>query len=317
MKLKHSVKFFRNETMHVEKGTSEAVYLVLINYLDLYIYKFHLYIYLNRGGNKERFIYKNNIIQDYFNRIDRCGEQMNIRGNTFIHRCKKQACHECGGENHPIHRNRRKAVHRRTANMSIISGRSLIFTVPMELRRKYFMSREGLNRLLKIVNRVIKKYFGIEVGEKKKKKGVVKIYRLDKPAIATLELFGKDNTYNPHINVIIFEKYPSASYLRISKTKLQQIKTSYKKALTGLLRQEIKEVVVHSKYVDNKFYTKKVIRYVTKPTKPETFEKLEEEGDTELITLLIQELKGFQYIRYWGKLSNCRYKNGYKNKEAA
>jgi hypothetical protein len=247
------------------------------------------------------------VTQDYFNRMDKCGMKMHIRGRTVIHRCNKEGCPQCGGKDNLIHRHRRSMVDRRTVNMSMSAGRSLVFTVPTECR-KYFMSREGLNKFFKIVNRVIHKTFGVQVGEKKKKKGIERVYRLTKPVFATLHLFGDGPEYHPHINVIILEKYPSESLLFISKSELKQIKTSYKKALERSLKQEIDNVVVHYSYVDALYYAKKLIYYVTRPMQPEIPWKLAEQGNSELIGLLLKGLKGFQKIRFWGEMSNCKYK---------
>ena len=48
------------------------------------------------------------------------------------------------------------------------------------------------------------------------------------------------------------------------------------------------------------------LKYMSRPWSHEDFEAVQ---DDNLKNLLVLDLSGFQYLRFWGALSNCRYKD--------
>jgi len=236
----------------------------------------------------------------YFARIQNCGYKLIVNNWVITIGCRKQACPICGGINHSIHRSRIRATERRISNMPLIATRHIVFTVPDYLR-EYFLSKASLRSLLGIAKRNTEKYFGVLVRVRNQAKGNIH-YRLDKPVLASLELFGERGIYNPHVNVVIFEETPSS--LRISRDKLAAIKKSYQRALSSLLKQRIDVVDVRYRYHTTPKTVDKGVWYATKPINPKVFQRIQ---DRELLLLLTARLKRFRFIRFWGQLSNNRY----------
>lgn len=253
---------------------------------------------------------------NYLYRIKNCRSKIVVKDRLITSRCKKLVCPKCGGINHSIHKSRIKAVERRIEDKTFHYARQLVFTLPLELRREHFMTREGLNRLFDIVRRNIDKYFGVLVKVKNKEKGK-NVYRLDKHVMATLHLFGEGHAYHPHINVMIFEETGSWHSLKINRDKLTAIKKSYQKALSSLLKKSINEVVVNYQYTSDQEAVKREIWYITKSFQPDFFDAIKFEEDFELMHLLTVELKQFHFVRFWGKLSNCKYKKQNEQRKAA
>ena len=258
----------------------------------------------------------NPMIQWYAEKIENCGYKILVGNRVINTRCKKLACPRCGGQNHFIHRSRMNSVERRIEDMSINYSRQLVFTVPFDLRTEYFMTRDSLNRLFKIVKRNIEKYFGELVRVKDQKKGKY-IYRLDKRVFATMHLFGDNPTYHPHINVVIFEEDASWNTLFIREDMLKAIRKSYQKALSSLLKKRIDEVVVHYQYKADSFSVKNGLWYVTQPFTPNLFQEIEISEDEELLYFLTVELKNFHFVRFWGNLANCKYRLYLNQRRAA
>jgi hypothetical protein len=218
-------------------------------------------------------------VETYFNRIKKCGSKIVVGDRLISRRCKKLGCPRCGGKNHFLHKTRIKAVKRRIAGMRIHRARQLVFTLPFELRREYFMSRDALNRFFNIVRRIIEKYFGVFIRVKNQKKGEC-LYRLDEHVVATLHLFGRESTYHPHIHVLIFEKSGSWSSLRIDDEKLSAIKKSYRKALGSLLKKKIDIADVKYVFDIDPYTVQQKIWYVTKPFPLAIFEEIQLDEDT-------------------------------------
>ena len=281
-----------------------------IHYLDIHIHT------SKEGGGKRKLKYMKYERINYLYRIKNCGTKILTGSGLISTKCKKQACPKCGGINHSIHTSRIKAVEKRIEDKTFNYSRQLVFTLPLELRREHFMTREGLNRLFDIVRRNIEKYFGVLVKVKNKEKGK-NVYRLDKHVMATLHLFGESHTYHPHINVMIFEETGSWDSLRIDSAKLTAIRKSYQKALSSLLKKSINQAVFNYQYTTDQEAVKREIRYVTKSFQPDFFEAIKLEEDFELMHLLTDELKQFHFVRFWGKLSNCKYKKQNEQRKAA
>jgi hypothetical protein len=220
-------------------------------------------------------------------------------------RCKKLTCKYCGAKDNFIHKKRLTAIHKRINIAKVTKLRFLVFTVPPELR-SYFCTTKALNQLFKLVLRVIKQFFGVEMGCRDSAERKEKKYTLQKECFATLHLHGKYNSFfHPHINVIIIEHYPDNERLKLflSDKKLKALRESYKQGLQGLVGTQIEEVDVNYRT----FYTEEAcetrIRYITTPPDPIKLKQL-------FKTCLSEEdFKNFRIIRFWGKLSNSEYKS--------
>jgi hypothetical protein len=227
-----------------------------------------------------------------YNRMYACGKTAALMSTEqfqdYLHRldCKKPWCKRCGGKGGKIHKARKQAVRRRL-NLEAYDLRQFVFTVPEEYR-KNFQSRFGLNQLFSAVNRIIKKRFGKECG-----------------AVSYVHLFGdKDGSvFNPHINVHVREK--CGVRLKVDESFLGGIRTSWKKALIGMGCTGIKLVDVHYSFRIKMTHKAHSVKYMSRPTwDAETLETMNDE----LKQFLLLDLKGFQYIRFWGELANCNYR---------
>jgi len=176
---------------------------------------------------------------------------------------------------------------------------------------EYFFSKASLKGLIGIAKRNVEKNFGTFVRVINQSKGK-KLYRLNKPVLASLELFGEGDAYNPHVHIVIFEE--TTDGLKISRDKLVSIKKSYQRALTGFVGQHIEEVDVYYEYHTKPNTVAKAVWYVTKPINPEIFQRIQ---DRELLLLLTARLKRFRFVRFWGLLSNGRHRTQFQERKAA
>jgi len=253
----------------------------------------------------------------YYMQMELCGKRMVNGDKTYRFRCKKPLCHRCGGKNNLIHSLRIESVLNRIRFSGFTALRRFVFTLPFDLRKE-FMTRKRLNQFFDLVRRLICRYFGIFVGEKETKKGTERIYSLHKGVVGILHLFGKDSTYKPHVNVLIFEKELDRKKLRVSHQKLNNINQSYQRALKGLLKINVPQVVVHYKWVCGKEEVRSTISYMTKPPSPEILDDIMVDNGTKdsliMEKFMICELHNFQHIRFWGGLSNSEYKKSRKSR---
>jgi hypothetical protein len=202
--------------------------------------------------------------------------------------CRRAWCPVCGGKEGRVHQARKKAVRKR---LDIVKNnlRYFVFTVPNEYRNK-FKSRKGLNQLFKGVKGIVKKYLG-------ENKGVA----------ASIHLYGdKDKSkFNPHINVLIPELL--SVKLKIQPEMLEEIKKSWLRSLIGMGCDGCKVVDVFYEFRIKAAHKGHVIKYVVRPTWDNETLSLIEESER---WFLVLGLKGFQYIRFWGDLANCKYREG-------
>jgi len=236
-----------------------------------------------------------------------CGKQViwfegEISGDNYLKRvdCRKHWCPECGGKGGHIHKSRLHSILNRV-NADFYNVRQLVFTIPESLRDT-FKDREKLNDLFKMTKQVIEKRFGEAIFDKK---GHVRKYRLDKPAIAYLHAFGDEapGVFKPHINVHILES--KKVLLKLSESYLQEIKDDWLKKLkkydSSLLVVDVNySFVTHKGKIIHKF------KYMSRPWSKTDYDNIQDES---LKHLLVMDLLGFQYLRYWGKLSNRTYKD--------
>jgi hypothetical protein len=186
-------------------------------------------------------------------RVENCGKKkmsvINKKGEMKIItiNCEKPYCPRCGAKNGLLHKRRFGNVIARLGNLEGEFIRQFVFTLPRHLTPR-FMSKVMLDKFVELVKRLIEREFGVLVKEKITKKGREKKYRLHKKVLNTLELFGGQGTFHPHVNVLIFEKDDKENARTIPAEQLTRIKTSYKYALEKLLYEKIETVDVHYSY---------------------------------------------------------------------
>lgn len=161
--------------------------------------------------------------------------------------CQKPYCPRCGAKNGLLHKRNFKNVMRQLGNLENEFIRQFVFTLPHDLLSK-FESKRMLNKFIELVKRIIEKEFGILTRERKTKRGIKRKYRLQKQVLCSIELFGEQQTYHPHVNVLIFETDNKRNKKDISPEQLIRIKRSYKNALEKLLSEKIGVVDVHYSY---------------------------------------------------------------------
>lgn len=213
--------------------------------------------------------------------------------DDYLHtiRCQKHFCPVCGGKGGYIHKRHKKSVRNRV-NINNYNFRCFVFTVPEEYRLM-FKSRYGINQLFSATNRLIKKYFG-------KRKG----------AIATVHLYGDQDPskYHPHINVLVPEKIGLT--LKIDRDQLLKVRESWARALRGMGCTGLDQVDIFYSFKTKMAAKGHIIKYMVRPTwDAETLNLVD---DNEKLFLVLS-LKGFRYLRYWGELADCNYKDSEMN----
>jgi hypothetical protein len=273
-------------------GAQVEIELDAAPYLDLYA--------LNRGvGENDQKVNSQELsiekLYDLeFNRFRACGHT-SAMGSTEDFEdyllpvdCRKAWCEKCGGKGGKVHKARKKAVRDRI-DIEEKNLRYSVFTVPEKYREK-FKSAKGLNQLIKGVERVVKKYYG-------EKKGFS----------VTVHLYGdKDKgKFNPHFNVLIPEE--KSVKLKIAAEDLTALKVSWLRSLRGMGCLGIDVIDVFYEFRTKLEHKGHCIKYVTKPTWDAETLGLVDEAER---WFLVLGLKGFQYIRFCGEISNRNYHEG-------
>lgn len=257
------------------------------------------------------------------------GEESNKKYIKRLH-CLKWWCPTCGtrtssrGKMIPgeIQKNRRKAIYARlnggfeicdkkdfeqfTRTLNTVTMIQYIFTVPENCRER-FKSIAGLNRLFGSAKRIMEREYP-ETGQ-----------------VAYMHIVGDESLeFHPHVNVQIYipgniRVCPKDGVLDL---QLERIKKSWARALRGHGCEVIpgakgdQGVVVYKNFVSkNDSFKKKLhrIKYMSKTIDQSYLEKWKAAGRQDMIELAVKSLKGFRYIRYWGELSNSKYKQWYEN----
>jgi len=227
-----------------------------------------------------------------FNTTGRCSRRS---------RCKKPTCIYCGAKDNFIHKKRQRAIHKRINTAKISKLRYFVFTLPLEVR-SYFYTAKALNQFFKLVLRVIKQFFGVEISRRDSARGIEIKYSLQKECFATLHLHGDhDSLYHPHINVIIIEHYPDDERFRLFNRNLPALRESYRRGLEGIIGRRIEKVVINYRYICGEKECANCIKYVATPPDPTKFKLLFDN------CLHEDDFKNFRFIRFWGKLSNSEY----------
>ena len=216
--------------------------------------------------------------------------------------CKKQWCPECGGKGGRIHKSRMHSILSRV-DVSQYHLSQWVLTVPEETR-DCFQSPEGLAKLENASKEFSEKFYGEPVFDKF---GHVKRRKLKKGVISYLHPFGDEEpgVFKPHINLHIFEE--KRTKMKLEKSVLDTMRAYWLKkikAITG--NQDLTEVDIHYSFRMSARKKMHAIKYMSRPWSAEDYAAIEDE---ELKRLLVVEMKGFLYMRFWGALANCRYRD--------
>jgi hypothetical protein len=213
--------------------------------------------------------------------------------------CRKHWCPICGGAGGTIHKNRLHSILHRF-DVDEYNLRQLVLTVP-ENMRETFKDRENLNKLMAAGKQLIEKFFGVPVFDKK---GHVKKYRLEKGAISYLHIFGDQEigVYKPHLNIHIVEN--RSEKLKLSESIINSMRKYWLKKLKQF-DENIEVVDLFYSFRLQKAHKLHALKYMSRAWGPKDIENQSDE----LKTFLVRDLSGFQYLRFWGALANCNYRD--------
>lgn len=246
-----------------------------------------------------------------------------VSGDSYLHpiKCGKWWCPRCGtyhgGKKGLIQRDRQQAVYARLNGgnhiltpedyrnfienvIKKITVIQYVLTVP-EDERVRFKSKLGINQLLGSARRLIEK---IHPGA---------------GMIAYVHLYGDKSTkFNPHVNVHVILKGSVRVIPEDGDLSLDRLKKGWVNALRGhgCQIEGVQGVDIHKSFIDGSARGKKPgyiqilhrIKYMTKPIDQKYLETWKKSNDYEEIRFTVSELKGYRYLRYWGALSNSKYK---------
>lgn len=250
------------------------------------------------------------------NIISVCGRQaISLKGETSgsdyikLIDCHKQWCPHCGGKKGKIHKNRIRSILKRV-DLSQYSLRQLIFTIPEHIR-EYLKNRESLDKLFVVVKRIVSKFYGQPIFDRR---GHIKSYKLDKGVILYLHVFGDpkrdengnfvyDGKFHPHINVHVFE--PCGTRMKEQSSIIESIKSMWLKQLNKAFNLNLTLVDMHYLFKIKMNQKVHAVKYMSKPWCREDYLA----ADDDLKRLLVLDLTGFLYVRFYGSLANCNYKD--------
>jgi hypothetical protein len=192
--------------------------------------------------------------------------------------CKKWWCPVCGGKKGKIHNTRIVKILERV-NFEKNFLRQFVFTLP-ESVRFLFKTRKGLNSLIKLCVKIVKKYFP------------------RKKLIMYLHINGDRDPgkFHPHVNVHVVEGVEGVSR-RISMDTLENIKSGYLKAVRAFLKDyTLEKIDVYYSYRVGKINMSHSIRYMLRPYAA----AIVESKDEVFKELAVMALQNFPSIRYYG-----------------
>lgn len=212
--------------------------------------------------------------------------------------CMKFFCPQCGKKHGHIHNRRKKHLYEKIdtiGGLDLYDMRQIVFTLP-EDQRHLFKTRKGITAFVRMVKRIMEKEFP------------------DRPMIEYFHAFGDEDPgkYHPHVNIHVLE--PKGTPLFISAEKLARIKAKFKKALLGYGCRNIPVVNIYYSYFTDKVKKMHKLKYMSRPT-PGYKNKEAILEDSELAMLFIVEMKGFQYIRYFGAWDKGGIEDGPETKQ--
>jgi len=216
--------------------------------------------------------------------------------------CKKQWCPECGGKGGRIHKSRIHSILSRVDVAEYHLGQ-WVLTVPEETR-EFFQNVENLSLLEKAAKEFAEKFYGLPVFDKN---WHIKRRKLNNGVISYLHVFGDEEpgVFKPHINLHVFED--KRKKMKLDKAVLDTMRAYWLKkikAITG--NQELTEVDIHYSFRMSARKKMHAIKYMSRPWSAEDYAAIEDE---DLKRLLVVGMKGFLYLRFWGSLANCRYRD--------
>jgi len=268
------------------------------------------FLYLEYNAQTRGVLEKQNEIFDLHyqeNLINVCGKsgiwlQGQVSENFYIKKidCRKSWCPVCGGKGGKIHNSRLHAILSR-ADFNKYNLRQFVFTVPESLR-DFLTDRENLSKAIKSLKFVIEKFFGVPQFDKK---GWVKRYKLEKGVVCYFHAFGDEDpgVYKPHFNIHVFEN--KTVKLKLEAAELELIKKCWLKELRKL-DLKIDVVDVHYSFRNNVKKNVHSIKYMAKPWGAVDYAAI---NDLDLKKFLVSEMSGFQYLRFWGSMANCKYRD--------
>lgn len=222
-------------------------------------------------------------------------------GNHYIKQieCRKHWCPDCGGKGGHIHKNRIHSILNRM-NIDEYNIRQFVLTIPESLRQD-MKSRANLDRLEKYAKDLTEKFFGEPQFDRL---GHVKKYKLKKGAISYLHLFGDNElgVLKPHINLHVLESKDTKMIL--SDSILESIKKFWLKKLKNF-DESLTAADVHYKFRIKIAHKLHAIKYMSRPWGLENMNSV----DDETKRFLVFDMAGFKYVRFWGALANCNYKD--------
>jgi len=239
------------------------------------------------------------------NLVNVCGKsgiwlQGAVTENFYVKRidCRKSWCPVCGGKGGKIHNSRLHAILSR-ADFNKYNLRQFVFTVPASMR-DFLANRENLSKAIKSLKSVIEHFFGEPQFDKL---GWVKRYKLEKGVVCYFHAFGDElpGVYKPHFNIHVFES--KTVKLKLEAAELELIKKCWLKELRKL-DLNIDIVDVHYSFRNNVKKNVHSIKYMAKPWGAVDYAAID---DIDLKKFLVSEMSGFQYLRFWGSMANCKY----------
>lgn len=215
-------------------------------------------------------------------------------------KCRKAWCPDCGGKNGIIHKSRMSAVQTRV-NVEDKNIQQLILTTPVHIRPQ-LMNRKNLEYLVQSGKQLTEHFFGVPVLDKY---GHIKKYHLDDGVICNIHIFGdkKPGVYHPHINIDILVK--KGQRLKLKPSILESIKKYWLKKLKKF-DENLEVVDVQYKYKKTPGECMLALKYMCRPWSAEDYAAVEDE---KFKSFLVLELSGFRYLRFWGAVSDKRYKD--------
>ncbi len=204
--------------------------------------------------------------------------------------CMKWFCEKCGSKDGRIHKKRMSGILKRMEGiLEDIDLRQFVFTIPWEWRQ-YFKSRNSINSLIKMVERIIKEKYP------------------EKLCIAYFHAFGdKDRSvYNPHVNIHVIEN--KGQKLKLEKEEIEGLKKKFKKALVGFGCRGNEKMNIWYQFFQTKEKIIHKLKYMSRPC-PGYINYPFVRRNKELSELFVLEMKGFCYIRYFNGFAYCKQKD--------
>jgi hypothetical protein len=241
------------------------------------------------------------------NLINVCGKsviwlQGAVSENFYVKKidCRKSWCPVCGGKGGKIHNSRLHAILSR-ADFMKYNLRQFVFTVPESLR-DLLIDRKNLSKVIKSLKNIIEKFFGEPQFDKL---GWVKKHKLEKGVVCYFHAFGDEapGVYKPHFNIHVFEN--KTVRLKLEAAELELIKKSWLKELRKI-DKNIDIVDVHYSFRNNVKKNVHSIKYMAKPWGAADYAAID---NVDLKKFLVSKMCGFQYLRFWGSMANCKYRD--------